>query len=197
MADLIAVADLEDGYGVTVAAGESAAVDRFISAASAAVIDAAGSPILSTRRTVVLTTMTERTTLDLPGAPISAVHTVSIDGVAVTDCKRLGEGLWRAAGWACGEPVEVEVDYTVGLLEVPADIKDLVCRMVVAALLAHRDGLEGLALTNGGTSSVGVDDYREAFATGDDAPETEMALPERVRKRLRQRFGGGAKSVSL
>lgn len=196
MADLIQQGDLEQ-YGVTVAAGEATAVAGFISSASDAVIDAAGVPILSARRTVSFSVLTDRQTIPLPGAPVSAVYSVSIDGVSVTDWKRLGESLWRLKGWCSGEPVVVEVDYTSGLPSVPADIKDLVCRLVIAALLAHRDGLDALAASNGGVSSVGVDDYREAYATGDDVPVFEMDLPERTRRRLRSRFGGSAAVVTL
>jgi len=186
--DLITAQDLES-YPVSLADKDDT-VARLIGAASAQVQDAAGTPILQARSVVELVSSPGRV-LELPGLPVTAVHSVTIDDVPVTDWRRVVAGIWRSAGWDDDGPVIVTVDYTHGLPEVPADIKDLVCRMVIAGLLAETP--EELALQNGQVSSVAIDDYREAFNTGPDTPATEMDLPERTRQRLAARFGGGAR----
>ncbi|QTF70608.1 hypothetical protein [Arthrobacter woluwensis] len=188
MPDLITAQDLES-YPVDLTDKDDT-VARLIGAASAQVQDAAGTPILQARSVVELVSSPGRV-LELPGLPVTAVHSVTIDDVPVTDWRRVVAGIWRAAGWDDDGPVIVTVDYTHGLPEVPADIKDLVCRMVIAGLLAETP--EELALQNGQVSSVAIDDYREAFNTGSSVPATEMDLPERTRQRLAARFGGGAR----
>lgn len=168
----------------------------FIESASAEVIDAAGSPILSTRSTVELPALRARI-LRLPGLPVTEVHSVSIDGQPVTGYQRINAGLYRATGWSEGSLEVVTVDYTHGLPELPADIKDLVCRMVISALINAADGADGLAINNGRLSSVAIDDYKESYSTGDTVDAiTEMTLPQRTRERLAKRFGNyGAKVV--
>ncbi len=168
----------------------------FIESASAEVIDAAGSPILSTRSTVELPALRARI-LRLPGLPVTEVHSVSIDGQPVTGYQRINAGLYRATGWSEGSLEVVTVEYTHGLPELPADIKDLVCRMVISALINAADGADGLAINNGRLSSVAIDDYKESYSTGDTVDAiTEMTLPQRTRDRLAKRFGNyGAKVV--
>ncbi|KQR02486.1 hypothetical protein ASF72_10655 [Arthrobacter sp. Leaf141] len=166
-------------------------VARFIATASEAVTDAARSPILRRRSVVELTAMPAMI-LRLPGLPISEIHSVTIGGVPLIGWTRLTAGIHRADGWSQRGLEVVTVDYTHGLPAVPADIKDLVARMVIAAELAAQDGADSLALNNGRISSVGIDDFREAYATGDEVEAvTEMTLPERTRERLAKRFGAG------
>lgn len=167
-----------------------------IESASAEVIDAAGSPILSTRSTVDLPALRARI-LRLPGLPVTEVHAVTIDGQPVTGYKRINAGLYRATGWSEGSLEIVTVDYTHGLPSLPADIKDLVCRMVISGLINAADGADGLSINNGRLSSVAIDDYKESYSTGDTVDAiTEMTLPQRTRDRLAKRFGNyGAKVV--
>jgi hypothetical protein len=191
VADLITPADLAkyevEGLDFT---GLRAAV--FISSASEAVIEAAGSPIRQTRSEVEIPATSSRI-LRLPGLPVSEIHSVKIDGVLLTGWKRVMAGVYRPDGWSRCELETVTVDYTHGLPAVPADIKDLVARMVIAAMLSAQDGADGLALNNGRLSSFAIDDYREAYATGEEVEAvTEMTLPERTRERLAKRFGAGA-----
>lgn|GEM_PF-470282 len=191
MADLITPEDLEayELEGIDLTTSRAA---QLISSASDAVTDAAGSPILQARSEVEITAMPARI-LRLPGLPVTAVHSVTVGGVAVAGWTRVTAGLHRAAGWSSCGLETVTVDYTHGLPVVPADIKDLVARMVIAGLLAAEDGADGLALSNGRLSSFAVDDYREAYATGEEVEAvTEMTLPERTRQRLARRFGAGA-----
>lgn len=194
---LATTADVTDlGY-----TGETTGIDRFLAAASAEVRDAAGSPISQVTSTVKLTGYLGDDYLELPGPPVVSVAAVSIDGEAVNaDHYRLvGNRLWRAGGWSGSyTPAEVQVTYTHGFAEVPADIKDLVCRMVIAALSAAADGGEGLAINNGGIQSETIDGATTTYATSGDSTEavTEMTLPARTRDRLRARFGGGAAAAA-
>lgn len=193
MADLITPADLIP-YPVNVST-DSLLATILISSASSAVTDAAQSPILETRSTVDVTAMPAKI-LRLPGLPISEIHSVTVDGVAVTGWVQIEAGVYLAEGWSrCGLE-RVTVDYTHGLKAVPADIKDLVARMVIAALIAAEDGADGLALSNGRVSSLAIDDYKEAYATGEDVEAvTEMSLPKRTRDWLAARFGAGGPTV--
>lgn len=189
MADLITRADL-NLYPVEITADEEPFVAHLIEVASAAVVEAAGSPIVQSRRTVEVLAGPGKV-LKLPGLPVTDIHSILLDGVDATGWIRVAQGAFRPYGWP--EYVQATVDYTHGYPEVPADIGDLTARMVIAGLHAGRD--DDLALNNGMLSSAGVDDYREAYATGDIEAVTEMTLPERARNRLRARFGGSATVV--
>ena len=102
--------------------------------------------------------------------------------------------LHRPGGWGGGrQRPETTIDYPHGLPEGPADIVALAAAMVIAGALAARDG--GWELQNGRVSSIGIDDYREGYATSGEGMEqvTPMSLPERTRLWLASRFGGGAR----
>lgn len=195
MADLIKASDLKD-YGLTEAQSSTPLVARLIRSASEQVLDAAGSPIGGLRSTVTLVQPAGSVLFRLPGLPIQEVHEVTVDGVPMTDYLVVSGGLYRADRWGVNAPAVVAVDYTHGVPDVPADIEDLVCRMVLAGVLNAVDGPEGMVLNNGNISSVAIDDFREAYATGRDVEAvTEMTLPERTRERLAVRFGAGGPSV--
>lgn len=185
MADLITQDDLSE-YGVTVEAEEFNTVGRLIRAASAAVIDAARSPIQEVRSEVTLLGR-PGTLLTLPGLPIREIHTITVAGVEVTDWLQADTGAYCPSGW----PVKrITIDYTHGLPEVPEDIIALVVSMVTAGLLAVRDGEDAIALNNGLLSSFAIDDYKESYATGKDSEAvTPMALTERTQRWLARRFG--------
>lgn len=190
---LITADDLKP-YGLSDEQLDQTLVQVLIDSASAEMTDAAGSPILTTRARI--------TSVRPPGlifsltGPIREVHEVTIDGRPISDYRVTAAGLHRTCGWGHGSPAEVAVDYTFGLDELPADIKDLTCRMVLTGILNALDGPDGLTITNGTLSSIAIDDFREAYATGAHIEAlTEMTLPARVRSRLRTRFGGhGAKA---
>ncbi|WP_426302767.1 hypothetical protein [Arthrobacter sp. R-11] len=194
MADLITPADLAE-YEVEELDFTTARAGRFIKAASAAVIEAAGAPILQARSEIEIPAPPGRI-LKLPGLPVTAIHSVTIAGAPVEGWKRINAGLYLSRGWSCYDLDLVTVDYTHGLPAVPEDIKDLVARMVIAGLLAAQDGADGLAFSNGQLSSFAIDDYREAYATGEEVEAvTEMTLPERTRERLAKRFGNSGPTV--
>lgn len=194
---LITTADLEQYPLPPEVVLTDSIVTVLIESASDEVVDAAGSPIIQKRSTVELLAGRARI-LRLPGLPVTEIHTVTVDGKPVTDWKRAAAGIYRPSGWAEEGAELVTVDYTHGLPTLPADIKDLVCRMVISGLLiAAENDADGFALNNGRLSSIKIDDYAEGYATGDTVDAiTEMALPQRTRDRLAKRFGNyGAKVV--
>jgi len=188
--------DMQD-RGVTIASAEEPVVDTYLDVASAAVRDAAGCAISEATDTVTVDGGPGRL-LRLPGPPITAVTTVLIGGVQVTDwvLRRSASGLWRACGWQTGAMMsEVTVTYTHGYATVPADIVDLVCRIAAAALVAYRSAPDGSGLAAGDVRSERIGDYSVTY--GDAGLITEMELPDYLRQRLSARFGGGAGVVGV
>ena len=186
LAPLATVDDLE-ARGLTVDPGEVGIVNVYLGVASAAVREAAGTAITRTTSTLTLEGVPgQRATL--AGPPLVSVDAVAVDGRTVTDWRLRSERLWRAAGWSGIEPSEVEVTYTHGLLSVPDDIIDLVCRAVAAALVAYRseDGGTGLAADKEITSER-LGDWSVTY--GADGRVTEMELTQAWRDRLAARFG--------
>lgn len=190
---LAGVADLE-ARGLTIDPTESALVAVYLDVASTAVREAAGVPISETTSTVTLEGE-HGPWLRLPGLPISSVATVELDEVAVTDWRLRSGMLWRSAGWNnCDGPSEVEVTYTHGLLVVPSDIVDLVCRMVAAAIKASRSEEDGMAPSADKViTSERLGDW--AVTYGNDGRISEMELTQHWRERLAARFGGGISSA--
>lgn len=195
MADLITSEDLLE-YGLTSEQAATALVSRLISAASAQVVDAAGTPLGGATSRITLA-QPSGPILVLPGLPITEVHSVTVRGAEVSDYLITAGGLLREGGWWIdGKPTAVTVEYSHGIVEIPADIKDLTCRMVLAGVLNSLDGPDGMVLNNGNLSSIAIDDFRESYATGADVEAvTEMDLPQRVRDRLAARFGNGGSRV--
>lgn len=188
LAPLATVEDLE-ARGLTVDPAEVSVVNVYLRVASAAVREAAGTAISRTTSTITLEGAPGQR-LTLPGAPIVSIDAVTVDGEAVTDWRLTSGRLWRAAGWTGCEPSEIQVTYTHGLLEVPEDIVDLVCRMAAAALNAYRSEDGGAALgTAKEVTSERIGDW--AVTYGADGRISEMDLPGYWRERLQARFGGG------
>lgn len=185
---LATVADLA-ALGLTIDATETAVAERYLVVASTAVREAAGSTISQTTSTVTVEGEADQR-LRLPGAPITAVDTVAIDGVLATDWRLRTDRLWRFGGWtAAAGPSEVEVTYTHGLPVVPDDIIDLVCRLVAGAIASYRAEDDGASLGTQVITSERIGDYAVTF--GGDGLATDMELPAYLRERLAARFGGG------
>ncbi|WP_055693006.1 hypothetical protein [Streptomyces prasinopilosus] len=192
LAPLATVDDLE-ARGLAVDPSEAAVVNVYLGVASTAVREAAGTAISRTTSTVTLEGVPGQR-LTLPGVPVVSVDAVTVDGRTETGWRLSSGRLWRAAGWSGREPSEIEVTYTHGLVEVPADIVDLVCRMVAAALKAYRaeDGGEGLAADKEVTSER-LGDW--AVTYGSDGRVTEMELTQHWRERLAARFGSSVTTL--
>ncbi|MFJ2949122.1 hypothetical protein ACIO8H_16060 [Streptomyces sp. NPDC087226] len=189
---LATVADLE-ARGLTVDASEEAVVNVYLGVASTAVREAAGTAISRTTSTITLEGVPGQR-LTLPGPPVVSVDAVTVDGRTVTGWRLVAGRLWNASGWTGREPSEVEVTYTHGLLSVPDDIVDLVCRMVAAALMAYRseDGGAGLAADKEVTSER-LGDWSVTY--GADGRVTEMELTQVWRDRLAARFGSSVMTL--
>lgn len=187
LAPLATVADLE-ARGVTVDPAETSAVESFLATASAAVREAAGSPISETTSTVTLEGGPSLR-LRLPGQPISSVAEVTVDGDPVTDWTLRTGSLVRDAGWQPGRtPSEVEATYTHGLPEVPADIVDLVCRIACRSLVALRESPTDGGLAASPLVSERIGDYSAVYSYTTPL-HSDAELPEYLRKRLAARFG--------
>lgn len=124
----------------------------------------------------------------LPQRPVTAVATVKVDGVTVTDWRLRGSRLIRGAAWArsCDleVPPEVEVTYTHGI---PAgderlDLAKDACLAFAAAAWTNPDGLK----------SERIDDYARTF--GDSAGGQQWAG---VEKALRGQYGRRPKTGSI
>lgn len=179
-------------YGETPDESETAMVNELIGSASSAITSAAGTGIIAETSTIEVLGLDERL-LNLPGAPIRRVDEVLADNTLVdpSTYRVTCNGIFRAQGWACGRDLPtLRVTYFHGYDEVPKDIQTLCASMVIAGLIAAREG--GWDLQNGRMSSIGIDDYREGYATSGEGIEqvTPMDLPKRTRDALRQRFGG-------
>ncbi|MFC8494714.1 hypothetical protein ACFUJU_28760 [Streptomyces sp. NPDC057235] len=186
---LATVADLTV-RGLIVELSEEPFVASALDAASTAIREPAGSPISQTTSTVALEGEAGQW-LSLPGQPVTAVTTVLLDGTPVTDWRLVAGRLWRAGGWGGGSgPSVVEVTQTHGLATVPADIVDLACRMVTAALVAYRSQPDGEGLVAKNVTQERIGDYSVSY--GSDGRVTDMDLPPYWRDRLEARFGGGA-----
>lgn len=186
--DPLATVDDLEARGFTVEASETILANTYLGVASAAVREAAGVPISRVTSTYTLEGARGQW-LRLPGMPIVSVASVSIDGVTVTDWRLRSERLWRACGWTGCEPSEVQVTQTHGLLDVPEDIVDLVCRMAASGIVASRES-DGTAMAaSKEITSERLGDWSVTY--GSDGRITEMDLPQYWRERLQARFGGG------
>lgn len=188
--DLATTADLS-ARGITPAAVH----DVMLAVASSIVRGAAGSPILETDSTVTLWGLDGSQWLDLPGQPITVVTSVEFDGdtLAADDDYRLVNGrLWGATPWGAScDPLEVVVEITHGLPEVPAHIVQLVCDLAIAGADAATAGAHDPNVV-----AEKIDDYAVTFASGAESVATAVELPPLTKAWLRSQFGGGVAVVS-
>lgn len=170
-----------------------------LDAASAAIREAAGTPITLTTSTVVVPGGCEEF-LTLPGT-VREITSVTVRDTVLTadDYTVVGNQLWRFGGWLSrltnetsfflpadqSRPTLITVTYTHGLDEAPADIVDLCCDLATAGMLSSGPADPRVA-------SEAVDDYRVSFNTGGEAAASVFELPERTKASLRQRFGSQA-----
>jgi hypothetical protein len=160
-----------------------------LAVASSLVRSAADSPILETDSTVTLWALDQSQWLSLPGKPVTAVTSVQLDGetlTAGTDYKLVHGDLDGC------EPLEVVVEMTHGLAEVPAAIVQLVCDLAILGAAAATDGAHDPRIV-----AEQIDDYKVQFADGADAVSSAMYIPELTAQWLRAEFGGGATVVSF
>lgn len=126
--------------------------------------------------------------LALPQIPVTAVASVTLDGTALTAVapggavagyRRVGNMLWRTAGWQTyvGEPSEVVVVNTHGYASGSQDLQ-----LARGAVLS----IAKLAYTNvSGVKSEKIDDYSVVF----EAAESAMEGSPNLRAALRRKYG--------
>lgn len=189
--DLAAAADLT-ARGIT----PTSVHDVMLAVASSLVRAAAGSPILETDSTVSLWAQDRSQWLTLPGKPVTAVTSVEVDGDALTagtDYKLVGGDLWAPTFWGddC-EPVEVVVEMTHGLADVPAHVVQLVCDLAILGAAAAEDGAHDPRVV-----AEKIDDYSVTFSEGAASVASAMEVPVLTRQWLRAQFGGGVSMVTF
>lgn len=186
--DLASVADLS-ARGVTT----TTVHDTMLKVASSVVRAAAGGPISQTTSTVSLWAHDVDQWLDLPGRPVSAVSSVTVDGVVLAaDRFKLVDGrLWSSSSWGGSEPVEVVVTMTHGLPTVPPWVVQLVCDLAISGTNAAPTGAADPRVV-----AERIDDYSVTFTQGAAMVATAMELPALTKSWLRSQFGGGVGVVT-
>jgi len=167
-------------------------VDTMLAVASSLVREAAGSPILEAEATVSWWVTEWDQYETIPVRPVTAVETVELDGVAITDHKVVHNDLWRSTGWYRGEPALIEATVTAGLAAVPEHVKQLVCDLAVLGMETAAAGAVDARVV-----AESIDDYSVTFAKGSEAVASAMTIPRATRQSLRAQFGGGVTSVRM
>lgn len=181
--------------GVDLNDGEDDLATQYLTVASAEVRRAAGVPISRVTSTVEIEGTVSQW-LRPPGVPVVSVGSVAIDGTVRTDYLLRSGQLWRAHGWSdwLTPSLVTLTDLVHGLIDVPPDVVDLVCRMTVTALLSWRSSPGGSGLATVGTvRQETLGDYSVTYAATGQI--TDMQLPTAVAQQLAARFGGGASVV--
>lgn len=188
--NLASLADLQ-ARGVDTSTDPTVAA-TMLGVASSLVRQAAGSPVAQHTATVTFYATEPGEWLDLPVKPVTAVASISLDGVVVTGWKLVNGDLWRREGWYTCEPVEVETTLTCGLPEVPAHITQLVCDLAVLGMKTATEGAIDPRVV-----AERIDDYSVTFAQGAQAVASAMTIPPATRHSLRAQFGRGMGSVKM
>lgn len=172
------VADLEALLKTTYVGADRTQVEKLLEAASGHLRHVIGQNVFP----VTTTTYTAYPTFgreDLPQWPVVSVGSVTRDGAPVPFTYR--PGFLMVQG---DEPCEVT--FTWGTSEAPAELKRLACVLAAQALqMFETTG----ALSAGGLSSLGIDDFRAAFADGGE--QTGISLSPHAEKSIRRAFGRG------
>lgn len=126
----------------------------------------------------------------LPQQPVTAVSSVTVDGVALSagtgsygTWRRAPGGIWRDCGWVTSAQCEVEVSglYTHGYPE--GDQRLQLGRGAVLSLA------KGVAVNPSGASRLAIDDYQEAYDRAAAALEASDYLVAALRKQYGRRAG--------
>jgi hypothetical protein len=135
-------------------------------------------------RTTTFTAWPDNGVIDLPQQPVTAVTAVTRGGTPV-------HYEWRPGVLLVDGDGPTDVTFTYGYAEAPESLKRWTCVLVSQTLTT----LElNLGLTAGGLSSVGIDDFRAAFADG--GASTGMELTQANQDRLRAQWGSTATVAS-
>ncbi|MGW8430932.1 hypothetical protein ACWGJ9_07385 [Curtobacterium citreum] len=128
-------------------------------------------------RTTTFTAWPDNGWVDLPQQPVTAVTAVTRGGTSVPY-------EWRPGVVRVDGDAPVEVTFTYGYAAAPESLARWACVLVSQTLTTIE---LNLGLTAGGLSSVGIDDFRAAFADG--GASTGMELTAANKDRLREQWG--------
>lgn len=185
--------------------------ETIIDSVSEAIRTAAGCAISQLTSTIELPSLERTDQLKLPAGPVTAVASVAINGNALVEgvnYVRVGDSLYRIDGYVWADsvtpgaywrPCSVDVTYTHGYQDVPADIVDLGCSLVGAAFAQGADDTYGLRLPQVeklGDYEIDYRQTRSASTASNDSP-SPVAIPPLTAAWLRQRFLGSAFIVSM
>jgi len=127
---------------------------------------------------------------DLPQIPVVSVTSVTLDGVAVTDFKHVGNRLWRRSGWAaCSyEPSAVDVVYSHGYPE--GNSKLGLAQSTVLALASR--------WTNNPDGAVGmsIDDFSKQYSQSSNSDLAGL-IPMNLQRLLRKTYGHRGRLVRI
>ena len=187
------VAQLSTRLGRTFAVGaETTQAQAMLDDATAYLVGEIGGQLVEAGTAVVTLTVDPSTDrVRLPQWPVSAVNSVELNTVAITDWALVDGHLVRVGGWpaiAGATHARVDVDFDYGLATVPPELTSWTCVLAAGALA--QVGRAG-TLSAAGVSSERIDDYAVNYEPG----ATAFALPERVLTRLRASYGAGAHVV--
>jgi hypothetical protein len=188
MADqLITAQELADALQVPLASIPTATSTILITAATAVVQEAAGNQrlIQVVNDPFAIIGLTD-SWLDLPQLPVTAVSSVTLDGVALTAgtlnstyYKLRGNRLWRTDGWQTyyGQPSDVAGLYTHGYATGAQGLE--LARNSVFSLAKS-------AFPNpGGVASESIDDYNVTY----NAMSAQMEASPYTKRALRKKYG--------
>jgi hypothetical protein len=174
--------------GRTFDASEVGQADALLEDATAYLQREIGAQVTAGSSTITLNVPAGSRLARLPQWPVRSLDSVSINGTASTSVKLVDGGLWLSSGFAADSDSAwstVEVTYSHGTTEVPADLVAWTC-VLAAGVLAQVGRSD--TLSPSGVSSEAIEDYSVSYEAGVES----MSLPANVLSRLRASYGRGA-----
>lgn len=179
MTDLATQADVEARLGRTLAAGaETSKVEALLADASAAIRSYTGQTLTAVSGDVLTVDAPLSGELTLPERPVTAVTSITLDGVTLTGWS------WNAAtlvtlpgGWSTQSSVAypgrgvLQITYSHGYGSVPPDVTAVCCSMVLRAMEAPT-----------GLRSQSIGEWSETYA--DDGSPGVVGFTADERERL-------------
>lgn len=175
---------------------DTATATLLLEAATAVVQAVTGQRLVQVSNEIVVLDLDEHDSspyLDLPQRPVTAVTTVLVGGVAVTDysTQLRRNRLWRAYGWRSSltyyatQPSLVTVTYSHGYA--PTDQRLQLARGAALSLAAS------VYANPGGVTREQIDDYAVAY----EAASARMEASPSLAGLLRKQYGRSSGSVRL
>ncbi len=192
MADqLVTASDLAKFLQTTFDAGQSAAADLYLKAATAVVQGSARQRLVQVAGDAITLIGTTDSWITLPERPVTAVASVALDGTALvldTDYKRYGARLWRSDGWqeTAYEPSIVAVTYTHGYADGAQALELARTYVMTLAAQVYTDPTSV-------TTSEAIDDYRVTYTQA----MSRMILTPEATTALRRAYGRRSGLVRL